>query len=79
MGVRGARALPSTGEMFFSTFTINLAPNHWQWQTFDTARSVWVNETVERPSVCPSVCPISRQRRAADLLLSALRAEDIDR
>ena len=34
-----------------------------------------------RPSVRQSVCPISRtqQRRAAGLLLSAVRAKDIDR
>jgi len=39
--------------------------------------------TVECPSVLPSVCPVDRQqqRRAAGLLLSALRARDrpIDR
>jgi len=41
-----------------------------------------VYETVERPSVlptvCPSVYPIIRQH-SASLLLSAVRAEDIDR
>ena len=41
-----------------------------------------VYETVERPSVRPSVCPIDRQqqqRRAASLLLSALQTGYIDR
>ena len=40
-----------------------------------------VYETVERPSVRPSICPIDRlqQRRATGLLLSARRAGDIDR
>jgi len=43
-----------------------------------------VYEKVERPSVglsvCPSVCPVDRQqqRRAAGLLLSAVRAGDIN-
>jgi len=39
-----------------------------------------VYETVERRSFCPSVCPIDllQQRWPAGLLLSALRAEDID-
>ena len=37
--------------------------------------------TVGCPSVCPFVCPIIRpqQRRAAALLLSAVRTGDIDR
>ena len=40
-----------------------------------------VYKTVRCPSVRQSVCPISRtqQRRAAGLLLSAVRAKDIDR
>ena len=38
-----------------------------------------VYETVERPSVCLSVCPMIRPRRAAGLLLSAVRAGNIDR
>jgi len=40
-----------------------------------------VYETVKRPSFRPSVCPVERQQqqRAAGLLLSALRSEDIDR
>jgi len=40
-----------------------------------------VYKTVRFPSVRQSVCPISRtqQRRAAGLLLSAVRAKDIDR
>jgi len=40
-----------------------------------------VYETVRRPSVRPSVRPVDRQqhRRAAGLLLSAVRAEDTDR
>ena len=44
-----------------------------------------VYATVERPPVCPSaclyICGIIRpqQRRAAGLLLSSMRAEDIDR
>ena len=44
-------------------------------------RGAWVYETVERPSVRPSVCPIDRQQQRwlAGLLLSALRAGDIDR
>jgi len=35
---------------------------------------------IERPSVRLSVCPVNRQqrRRPASLLLSALRARDID-
>jgi len=43
-----------------------------------------VYEKVERPSVglsvCPSVCPVDRrqQRRAAGLLLNAVRAGDIN-
>jgi len=37
--------------------------------------------TVNRPSVCPSVCPVDRQqqRDAAGLLLSVQLAGDIDR
>jgi len=37
--------------------------------------------TVERPAVCHSVCPIDRQQQRwpAGLLLSAVRARDIDR
>jgi len=40
-----------------------------------------VFETVARPSVRPSVCPIDRsqQRLAAGLLLSAWRTGDVDR
>jgi len=42
-----------------------------------------VYETVERPSVRPSVCPLRRQQqqqqRAAGLLLRAPQAEDLDR
>ena len=40
-----------------------------------------VYKTVPRPSVCQSVCPISRtqQQRAAGLLRSAVRTKDIDR
>jgi len=40
-----------------------------------------IYEAIERPSVCPSVCPIIRpqQRRAAGLLLSAVRTGNIDR
>jgi len=39
------------------------------------------HEKAERPSVRPSVCPIDRQqqRHAASLLLSAVRAGDIER
>ena len=43
----------------------------------DTSRiACGVYETVDRPSVCPSVCPVDRQqqRRAVGLLLSAVRA-----
>ena len=40
-----------------------------------------IYETIERPSVCSSVCPIMRPQpwRAAGLLLSAVPAGDIDR
>ena len=40
-----------------------------------------IYETVQRPSIRPSVCPIDRQqqRRAASLQLSTLWAGDIDR
>jgi len=54
------------------------------WLT-DTARIASGEESRKRscvrPSVCLSVCPIMRPqpRRAASLLLSAVRAGDIDR
>ena len=52
---------------------------------FDTVRIVCGTGSIKRSgvrlSVRQSVCPISRtqQRRAAGLLLSAVRAKDIDR
>jgi len=50
----------------------------WQFDSlFDTARIVCGAGSIKRSGVRPSVCPISRtlQRRAAGLLLSAVRAK----